>query len=314
MAKEKLSLGEVLQKYSAEREQVLYPTGLRVIDEMLGGGICLGAQYAMWGPNGSGKSTISLQIMKSFLKRGDRCLMIDAETAFNKNQQEAFGLRKYVEDGTLIHTTAKTYVEADEITSAVAKDDDLQIKLVLVDSETVLQPKLGDDCRVDDNQPGQKARQASVWLSKTKQIFYDKNITMVFISHARANIQMTANPYAPASKQAGGFAQKHSPDCIIQVQPGQKFGDKESPEGQVIHITTDKNKFAKPFQKVDAKLFFGVGIKKSVDLIDCAIEKGVIKQSGSFFSVNGTNIRGTDALYGMSKEDLQWVKEQLDKV
>lgn len=307
-----VSLAEIVQRYSAEKEWELIPTGIPTLDKTLGGGTCPGAMYGIWGEQGSGKTTIAVQIMKGYLKRGERCLMIDTETAMNTQQQESYGIRKYVEDGLLIHVTAATYVEAHEITKAVYKDTELNVKFVLIDSETMLQPKCGDDLKIDDNQPGQKARQAYNWLTATKQNFFEKGITSMIIFHARANISMTMNPYAPASKQAGGYAAKHIPDCIIQVQAGQKFGEKATPDGQVIHITTDKNKFAAPFQKYDAKLFFGVGIKKSVDLIDTAISLGLIKQSGSFFTFDGETVRGTDALYNMSTEQLRKVKSLVD--
>lgn len=307
-----VSLSDLVNQYSAEKEDTFIPTGISTIDDMIGGGICPGGMYGMWGPQGSGKSTVAAQIIKSYCKRGDRCMWIDVEKALNKNQQEAFGLRSYVEDGTLIHVAASTYVEADELTMAVANDNEMNVKMVVVDSESMLMAKIADDQRVDDNQPGQKARQCSVWLTKVKDAFFRKGISIIVLFHARANISMTANPYAPASKQAGGYAALHIPDCILQVQPGQKFGDKECPTGQIVHLTTDKNKFAPPFKKVDFKLFFGVGIKKSVELIDKALECGVITQSGSFFKLpNGETIRGTDNLYSLPSETLKEIKKHM---
>lgn len=309
----KSSLSDLIGAYSAEREIKLIPTGIRVIDKVFGGGMCPGAMYAIWGVQGSGKSTVALQIAKSYLKRGERVMWIDVENALNVQQQESFGVRQYVEDGTLIHVTAATYVEADELTVAVAKDEDLNIKLVVVDSESMLMAKMADDERVDDNQPGQKARQCSKWLTKVKASFFQKDITTIVLSHARANISMTANPYAPQEKIAGGFALKHIPDCIVQVQPGQKFGDKERPAGQIVHIMAEKNKFTAPFVKYDFKLFFGKGIKKSVEIIEEAIVQGFIVQSGSFFTLpDGTTIRGTENLYNMSAEQLRLVKSALD--
>lgn len=308
------SLGDLLTKYSAEREEPMIPTGSRTIDAILGGGMSPGAMYALWGVQGSGKSTVALQVMaKPLLRKGEKVMWIDVEKALNKNQQESFGVRQYVEDGTLLHVTAATYSDADDITSAVAKDDTMDIKMVVVDSETMLLPKIGDDQSVADAQPGQKARQCSLWLTKVKDAFFKKGIICIVLSHARANISMTANPYAPAEKIAGGYALKHIPDCIIQVQPGQKFGDKEKPEGQIVHVMAEKNKFTAPFVKKDFKLYFGIGIKRSVELIDEAIERGLIVQSGSFFKLpNGETIRGRDYLYGMDKDQLRELKHSLD--
>lgn len=309
------SLNELINKYSAEAEVEFKPTGLRAIDTMLGGGICPGSMIGMWGPQGSGKSTIAAQILKGFCKRGEKAIWIDVENALNKNQQESFGLRKYVEDGTLLHVTAATYAEADDLTTAVANDTEMNIKLVVVDSESQLLPKIAEEQRVDDNQPGQKARQASVWLTKVKSLFARKGITMIVLFHARANINMTANPYAPATKQAGGYAALHIPDAILQMQPGQKGGeDKDKPSYQIVHLTSDKNKFAPPFTKVDFKMWFGFGIKKSVELIDEAREKGVITMSGAgFFKLpNGETIRGTEALYSLPGETLREIQKYME--
>jgi recombination protein RecA len=310
--KQQLKLSDLVSQYSAEREEVLEPTGLRVIDDLIGGGVCPGSMYAIWGVQGSGKSTIALQIAKSYLRRGDKVMWIDVEKALNVNQQKAFGVRDFVLEGSLLHVTAATYAEADELTSAVAADDELNVKLVVIDSESMLLPKIGAEQSVTDAQPGQKARQCSLWLTKVKDSFYKKGIACIVLSHARANISMTANPYAPQEKIAGGFALKHIPDCIIQVQPGQKIGDKDKPEGQIVHIMAEKCKFAPPFRKFDFKLFFGTGIKKAVEIIDEAIAKGVIEQNGAFYALpDGSTIRGTINLYNCSTEQLRVIKSAL---
>ena len=123
---------------------------------------------------------------------------------------------------------------------------------------------------------------------------------------------MSAGPYAPASKQAGGFAAKHVPDVILHIQPGQKL--KDDVLGQIIHLECDKNKFAKPFTQIDRKLFFGKGIVKKVELVDMAIEKGLIVQSGSFFKLpDGETIRGTAQLYDLPNEKLVSLKKLIEE-
>lgn len=308
-----VSLADLISQYSAEKDDVMIPTGVLTLDYLFGGGLNPGSLYSFWGVQGSGKTSVALQISRSYCKRGDKVLWIDVEKALNKNQQEAFGVRKYVEDGTFIHVTANTYVDADKLTTAVADDKGANIKLVVVDSETMLLTKVADDQAVDDNQPGQKARQASVWLNKMKVQFYEAGITGIVLSHARANISMTANPYAPKEKQAGGYGVLHTADCILKIQPGQKFGDKKEPEGQIIHLMCEKNKFAKPFQTKDVKLYFGYGIKKRVEVIDAAIAQGIISQSGSFFKLpSGDTIRGTEVLYQLPSDQLKDIQSQLD--
>lgn len=311
MAKKDLSLTSVLAKYSAEKEDVMISTGILPIDKLLGGGLCPGGMYAFWGPPGSFKSTVALQIVKSYCKRGDKVAFIDVEKALNTNQQEAFGVRQYVEDGILLHITADTYEQADEICMAIASDSELNIKLVVVDSDTQLLPKIGEDADVSSNQPGMKSKQCSVWITKTKAAFFKSGITSIILAHARANLNMQSM-YGPQTKMAGGYSIQHVPDAIMQFLPGQKFGDKDKPDGAVIHLSTDKNKFAAPFKRVDVKCFFGKGILKKVCIIDSALEQGIITQSGSFFKLpNGETVRGTQALYDLSSDILRDIQSRL---
>lgn len=305
------SLNALLKNYDAEKPEEFLPTGIETIDTILGGGISRYGVYCIWGEQGSGKSTIAIQIMKSFLKRGERCVFIDIERALNTNQQNSYGIRKYVEDGTLLHMTASTFSQVDQITSAIARDKEADIKLVVVDSTSMITPKLDDDFDVAGQQPGQKARQCGNWLTKLKGQFYEAGITAILINHARANISMGAsNPYAPASQMEGGYAMYHIPDVILEISAGSKLGEKGALDGQVIHLQTSKNKFTRPFQKYDSKLWFGVGIKRSVELIDNCLASGLIRQSGAFYYIPDADtgeertIRGYDNLFKMSDEEL----------
>lgn len=305
-------LASILAKYSANKEAPMVQTGIIPIDKILGGGINPGSMYTFWGTAGCGKSTIAIQILKSFCSQGMRCAWIDVEKALNVNQQIAFGIREYVENGMLLVLTADTYGQADEITSAIARDTEMEIKLVVIDSETQLLPKISDDVDVESLQPGTKARQAATWLPKMKSMFYEAGIASIVLSHARANLAMNAGPYAPKDVQAGGYALRHVPDCILQLSAGGKLGEKGAFEGNILHMMCEKNKFTSPFQKIDAKLYFGKGINNIDFLIDWAIDNGVIEQSGAFYKFGGQTIRGQEALRSLPEQDLAYIREQYD--
>lgn len=311
--KQENSMESILAKYGAEMPLEFTTTGSLAVDAVLGGGIADGGMYAFWGPQGSGKSTVAIQALKQCCKQHKKCALIDVEKAFNKQQQEAFGVREYVEDGTLLYLTADNYAQVDEICMALAKSD---VKLVVVDSETALLVALPEDVDITSERPGQKARQASLLLAKVKSAFYRAGIASIWVFHARANISMgPANPYAPQEKMAGGFSQKHTPDAILKITAGQKIGDKGTPEGQVIHLETEKNKFTRPFQKVDTELIFGKGTSKKREVIMFALQQGIIKQSGSFFTMpDGSTVRGTAALNELDSSQLADIKSALGPI
>lgn len=304
------SLESILEQYSSKKTYDFIPTGSLNLDALLGGGVALGSCYAIWGPSGSGKSTVAFQILKQFCKNSMQCAFIDVERAFTIQQQKAFGLQEYVESGMLTVLEVDSYQECYDVCKALAFSD--KYKLVVIDSETELGISTPDDVDVTSMQPGQKSRQSASVLSAAKKMFAEHDVANIWICHARANIDMSAGPYAPKEKQAGGYGIRHTPDAIIKVSAGQKLKETDEIIGQILHIVADKNKFVRPFVNRDVKLFFGKGILKKVELVDLALEFGIITQNGAYFLLpDGTSIRGRDTLYDLSTEQCQSIKSSV---
>lgn len=304
----------ILQQYSANKPVEFMSTGSLVLDKTLGGGVASGSMYAIWGEQGSGKSTISGQIMKQYCKQGKKVVFIDVEKAFNESQQNSWGVREYVENGQIVVLTADNYQDISNMTVGIAESGDFS--LVIVDSETAILPVVDmKELDVASARPGQKANQENLTMTQAKSLFYKKDIASIWIFHARANIQMTApNPYAPATKQAGGWAAKHIPDVIVKVQPGQKIKEGDgSVVGQVLHVETEKNKFTMPFRRRDVSLFFGKGVSKKQEIVDLAVSQGIIQQSGSYFTLpDGSSVRGQAALKELTNDQYQQLQDMID--
>ena len=250
MAKEKK---DILKMYAARPQNDFMDTGIDCLNELWGGGVCPGAMYSMWGAPGAGKSTVTSQIMKSFLRNGKKVLLVDSEKAMNDNQQVAFGLKKYADDGSFIRLVCNNY---DELQDIVEGAPSLGISLFVLDSETELVPAISREMRVTDSQPGIKAKQSSFILTLMKNMFYSNSIGSIVLFHERANLSMTGFN-GPDSKQAGGFAAKHIPDVITHLIPHGRVMDGDQRIGVDLELTTDKNKFAPPFVSIRKKLIFG---------------------------------------------------------
>lgn len=301
--KEGVSFQDMLNKYSVETTTEMWPTGSLVLDDLMGGGVAKGSMTALWSIQGSGKTSLCLQMVKRFCKQGKHCLYVDVEKALNENQQEAFGVREFVKNGMLYVVTVDNYSQLDELFTAVCNDSD--VEFVIVDSESALLPNLPKDTDISSERPGQKARQSQLLMTKVKSIFYQKGIASIWLFHARANITMgPSNPYSPTEKMAGGWGSRHIPDQLIKIQPGQKIKDaSDTIVGQVCHIQAEKSKFAVPFRNFDIKLYFGKGIKHAIEVIDLAIDKGLVTQEGrSWVFPDGTKVSGRDNVYTVSKE------------
>ena len=63
---------------------------------------------------------------------------------------------------------------------------------------------------------------------------------------------------------------------------------------------------APPFKRAEVDLIFSEGISRELDLIDAALNFGVIKQSGSWFSYGNERLsQGKDQLRQLLKEDTE---------
>ena len=61
---------------------------------------------------------------------------------------------------------------------------------------------------------------------------------------------------------------------------------------------------APPFRKVEVDLIFGEGISKNLDMMDMAIQHGIIQQTGSWFTFGEEKIaQGRDNCLIKLKED-----------
>jgi circadian clock protein KaiC len=115
-------------------------SGVKGLDEMLGGGLARGTSNLFTGPPGSGKSTLALKYAIAAAARGEQVLIYTFDESLNVLQERAAGLNleldKYVKKGT-IRTTQIDPAEmtpgelAFKIQTAVQND---RVRLVYLDS------------------------------------------------------------------------------------------------------------------------------------------------------------------------------------
>jgi len=289
-------------------------TNIDCLDDQWGGGVHLGYCYSLWGPAGCGKSTLALQVVKAFCKKGKKVVALDVEKAMNDRQIDTFGLREFVDNGTFVILPIDTYAEWEDVMDGIIEDG--TISLMLVDSETMTKVSLPQELRVTDVRPAIKAAQGSFILNKMKSMFYHHRIASIVLFHARANFSINGGTVSD-TKQAGGFAAEHVPDIITKLTIHEKIkegtGDDAPQIGVGIKIECTKNKFAAPFRPIKKKLIFGKGILKRIDLIDTALERGIITMAGAgFFTLpDGTKGRGTQALYDLPNDKLAMIQKHL---
>lgn len=311
--KQGLSVEDIMATYGSFVPEDVMSTGLDVLDDIFGGGISLQGCYGFWGDAGCGKSTIACQIARYFCSQGLRVCYIDTELALNDRQLRTFGLSEFKESQMLIHLSCSDMSQLEEIASVIPEMD---IKLLIIDSWSMISPYVEKGMSVKDCRPGLKALQTSFLLPKLKQSLHNLGVAFIVLFHARANLQMgIVNPNAPTRKQEGGFSARHIPDLLLKVEIVKKLTNGDVTTGNVLKMSTlEKNKFSQP-SVVTQKLFFGLGMSNKISTIDRALELGIIEQSGSMYTLpSGEKFRGIAALYDAPSEVISPIRESVLRV
>lgn len=313
---QKDTLSSILAQFNGTPTEERWPTGIRAMDILLGGGLTPGYCYGVYGVPGAGKTTIVMQMLRSLCKQSKRCIYIDVEKSFNSDQAAAFGLTEYLQSGQLSVVVMGTFSDIDKLVSAIAQDGS-SVDCVVIDTITMARESVKADLSVEDVRPGLHARQTNFVLNKLKDAFYRHNIVSIVMFQSRANIDMNGgtSPYAPAYKQAGGYAEQHIPDVIIRVDIGAAIRDENKNQlGHIIKLSTDKNKFAPPKRVIARNFYFGRGIPKREEIIDDALTQGIITigAAGYYTLPDGEKIHGIKALYNIPRETVQQLQSQLN--
>ncbi|MEJ8607016.1 recombinase RecA [Riemerella anatipestifer] len=81
--------------------------------------------------------------------------------------------------------------------------------------------------------------------------------------------------------------------------------------GSRVKVKIIKNKVAPPFKQAEFEIMYGEGISKTREILDQAVELGIVKKSGSWFSYEDTKLgQGRDTV----KEVLRDNPELADQI
>jgi len=76
--------------------------------------------------------------------------------------------------------------------------------------------------------------------------------------------------------------------------------------GNTVSVKVVKNKVAPPFKTIKIDIIYGKGISKEGELLDLAVENGLVKKSGAWYEVKGDRM-------GQGRETAkQFLKEHPD--
>ena len=283
------------------------PTGSIGLDLALGvGGYPKGRIIEIYGPESSGKTTLALHAIAEAQKMGGIAAFIDAEHAFDRFYAENLGVDT---DNLLISQPdngEQALQIADQLISSAAVD------IIVIDSVAALTPKAEIEGDMGDNKVGLQARLMSQALRKMTSTISKTNTTCIFINQLREKIGiMFGNP----ETTTGGNALKFYSSVRIDVRPSTAIKDGEDVLGKLTKVKIVKNKVAPPFRKCEFDIKFGESISQVGEILDIAVDKNIIKKSGSWFSYGESKLaQGRDAVLKLLKDNPELCEELEAKV
>lgn len=124
-------------RVSGEQKQL--STGLRELNDLMGGGIEAGSSTLISGPPGTGKSSLAMQIVHAALERGERAAMFLFEESMNNllNRADGFAmsLRQCIDNGMLtIRQIDPAELSPGEFTHLVCNEALKEARVIVIDS------------------------------------------------------------------------------------------------------------------------------------------------------------------------------------
>ena len=283
------------------------PTGSMTLDMALGiGGVPRGRIVEIYGPESSGKTTVALHVVAEAQKLGGDVAFIDVEHALDPVYAEKLG----VDIDNMLVSQPDSGEQALEIAEALVRSG--AIDCIVLDSVAAMVTKAEIDGEMGDTHVGQLARLMSQAMRKLTSVIAKSNCVAIFINQVREKIGVI---YGNPETTPGGRALKFYSSVRIQVRRAEQIKNGAEVIGNRTKCKVVKNKVAPPFKECEFDIMYGQGISRVGEVLDLAVDLGVVKKGGAWFSYNEVKLgQGRDNAKDFLLANPEMMNEIEDKI
>ena len=247
-------------------------TGCLSLDMALGvGGVPKGRIVEVFGPESSGKTTLALHIVSECQKNGGKAAFIDAENALDPEYAKNLGCNA----DDLLVSQPDSGEQALDILQKLLETAALDV--IVIDSVAALVPKAELDGQIGDVTVGLQARLMSQALRKLSGPINKSRTCVVFINQIREKIGVM---FGSPETTPGGRALKFYSSVRLDIRRIAAIKEGTDMTGNRTRVKVVKNKVAPPFKMTEFDIMYGKGISYSGDLLDLALQGGVVEKNG----------------------------------
>ena len=282
-------------------------TGCLSLDMALGvGGVPKGRIIEVFGPESSGKTTLALHIVAECQKNGGKAAFIDAENALDPEYAKNLGCNA----DDLLVSQPDSGEQALDILQKLLETAALDV--IVIDSVAALVPKAELDGQIGDVTVGLQARLMSQALRKLSGPINKSRTCVVFINQIREKIGVM---FGSPETTPGGRALKFYSSVRLDIRRIAAIKEGTDMTGNRTRVKVVKNKVAPPFKMTEFDTMYGKGISYAGDLLDLALQGGVVEKMGSWFSYKGDKIaQGREKVKTLLETDDKLMKSVLSDV
>jgi recombination protein RecA len=273
-------------------------TGNYALNKVISGdylkGIPIGMITQFHGEASTAKTVFATHILKEAQAEGYYAMLVDSENAYNPEFAEHLG----VDPTKLIYSAPETLEDCFKViedTILAIREEDVETPIVVAyDSIAVSPSKVEYDA---DNYDGHnmqgaiRAKSTGGCLRKINPLLRKHKVALVVINQIRNKVGVMYG--SPDTMAAGGKSLEYylgvNLKCISNKTSDLIRNDNKSVIGIQGTLRNTKNKVSIPFRECEFQLLYDEGLDPFAGVLKMLENDGMVKRTGSWYSVNGTD-------------------------